>query len=345
MFRVLISLLSLAAAGWVMAESQSLPRQLALPTENEALFRGDGSEFYQVIERNFRGVESRPWQGGQFGFVRDPVKTSAGVIYKRFHEGIDIRPMRRDARGEPLDLVRTIADGKVVHASTHAGYSNYGRYVVVEHRWGGSPYYSLYAHLNKIVVHDGEQVRRGDQLGVMGHTGAGIDRARSHVHVELDLMLSRHFNDWYGTFFRQDPNRHGLYNGMNLTGVNLANFFLASRKDASITMPEFVRREPLFYKVALPGPKPLDLIKMYPWLLTGTAPSQVKSWEVSFSQSGLPLQVKPSDRAVSKPELIYFKPSAVSYSYLTRGVLSGHGGRARLSESGMRLMRLISSGD
>lgn len=344
MFRVSLVLLALAAASFAMGQGQT-PLQLALPTDNDALFRGDGADFYQVIERNFGGVESRPWEGGQFGFVRDPVTTASGIIYKRFHEGIDIKPVRRDARGEPLDIVRTIADGKVVHASPQAGFSNYGRYVVVEHQWGGSPYYSLYAHLNKIEVREGQRVRRGETLGVMGHTGTGIDRARAHVHVELNLMLSRRFDDWYGANFKRDPNRHGIYNGMNLTGVNLAKLFLALHQDPAVTLPQFVRREPVFYKVALPGSQPLDLIKMYPWLLTGTAPASVNSWEVSFSQSGLPLQVKPSDRVVSKPELIDFKPSNVSYSYLTRGVLTGRGGRARLSDSGMRQMGLINFGN
>ena len=122
---------------------------------------GTNPDFYQVIERNLHGVISHPWQGGQYGFVRDPVETAAGTIYTRFHEGMDIRPMRRDARGEPIDEVRAIAAGKVVYVSRAAGTSNYGRYVVVEHRWGGCPYYSLYAHLNTISVETGQTVRRG----------------------------------------------------------------------------------------------------------------------------------------------------------------------------------------
>lgn len=90
------------------------PLQLALPTANHALFSGHFSEFYQAIERNLHGVISHPWQGGQYGFVRDPITTASGTIYTRFHEGMDIRPVQRDARGEPLDPVRTIAAGEVV---------------------------------------------------------------------------------------------------------------------------------------------------------------------------------------------------------------------------------------
>src|SRR5437773_6731759 len=104
---------------------------LVLPTDNDALFSGNGPEFYQYVERNYKGVKSTPWEGGQYGFVRDPIDTAGGVLYTRFHEGIDIRPLHRDANGEPLDEVCAIADGKVVHVNPLSGYSNYGKYIVI----------------------------------------------------------------------------------------------------------------------------------------------------------------------------------------------------------------------
>ena len=88
--------------------------RLVLPTDNDALFHGGGADFYQYIERNFHGIISTPWQGGQYGFVRDPIETRSGIIYTRFHEGMDIRPLRRDAQGDPTDEVCAIADGVVV---------------------------------------------------------------------------------------------------------------------------------------------------------------------------------------------------------------------------------------
>ena len=143
------------------AHAEEAPLNLTLPTDNRALLTGHYSEFYQVIERNLHGVISHPWEGGQYGFVRDPRSLAGETVYTRFHEGMDIRPVRRDARGEPLDEVRAIAAGKVVYTNARAGTSNYGRYVVVEHRWGGCPYYSLYAHLSTIAVAAGQVVRQG----------------------------------------------------------------------------------------------------------------------------------------------------------------------------------------
>src|SRR5690606_30516596 len=112
-----------------------------------------------------------------------------------------IAPARRDARGEPEDIVCAIADGTVAYATANARLSNYGNYVIVAHTWdGGGTFYSLYAHLREIDVDAGRTVSRGDALGRMGHTGDGIDRRRAHVHLELCLMLSSRFDDYNGKF-------------------------------------------------------------------------------------------------------------------------------------------------
>src|SRR5437867_5500204 len=163
------------------ARSQAL--DLVLTTDNDALYSGDGAAFYQYVERNYNGVKSTPWEGGQYGFVRDPTGTAGRVVYTRFHEGIDIRSVHRDANGEPLDEVRAIADGEVVHVNPVPGYSNYGKYIVIEHRWDGSNYYSLYGHLSSISAQPEQTVRRGQRIGVMGYTGTGINRERAHLHL------------------------------------------------------------------------------------------------------------------------------------------------------------------
>src|SRR5947208_7011013 len=232
--------------------AQNNPLDLVLPTDNDALYSEDGPAFYQYIERNYNGVKSTPWEGGQYGFVRDPTDTAGGVVYTRFHEGIDIRPLHRDAHGEPLDEVRAIADGKVTYANLVPGYSNYGKYIVIEHHWDSSSYYSLYGHLSSIAVQSGDTVNRGQRIAVMGYTGTGLNRERAHLHLELNLMLSHQFEAWYNTFFRNDPNHNGIYNGMNLIGLDIARLYLALHKNPSLTIPQFLSREEIFYKVTVP---------------------------------------------------------------------------------------------
>jgi len=320
------------------ARSQGL--DLALPTDNDALFSGDGAAFYQYVDRDYDGVKSAPWEGGQYGFVRDPKSIGGAIVYTRFHEGIDIRSVHRDANGEPLDEVRAIADGQVVHVNPVPGYSNYGKYVVIEHRWDGSSYYSLYAHLSSIGAQPGERVTRGQRIAVMGYTGTGINRERAHLHLELCLMFSRQFEAWYSTFFRNDPNRHGLYNGMNLAGLDVARLYLAVRKNPALTIPEFLAAEETFYKVTLPQARHFELPSLYPWMLAGGKRSG-SSWEVSFASSGVPLRIEPAGKRVTQPEVTYVKNKSAECSYLTRDVVAGRGTNAHLSGYGAQLMRLL----
>src|SRR6266566_5185465 len=236
---IVLAFFSSISMGVQTSLSQGL--DLVLPTDNDALFSGDGAAFYQYVERNYKGVKSTPWEGGRYGFVPDPTDTAGGVVYTRFHEGIDIRPLHRDANGDPLDEVRAIADGRVVHLNSVPGYSNYGKYIVIEHRWGGSSYYSLYGHLSSIGIQPGESVRRGQRIGVMGYTGVGLNQARAHLHLELNLMLSHRFEAWHDAFFKDDPNHNGIYNGINLAGLDIARLYLALRRNPSLTIPQFLQ--------------------------------------------------------------------------------------------------------
>jgi murein DD-endopeptidase MepM/ murein hydrolase activator NlpD len=324
-----------------IAASGAEPLNLVLPTDNDALFRGDGPEFYQYIERDYHGEKSTPWEGGRYGFVRNPVETSAGIIYTRLHEGIDIRALQRDANGEPLDVVRAIASGVVVHTNQVAGYSNYGRYVVVEHWFDGCKYFSLYGHLSSITVRSGQRVEQRDQLGVMGHTGEGLNQARAHVHLELNLMLSRHFESWHDTFFKNDPNHHGLYNGLNLVGIDIARLYLALQKRPTLTIPEFLAEEETLYRVLVPASKNFDLPKFYPWMVRQKPDAERASWEVSFNRAGVPLKIEAEAKPVSEPELSYMKPGGVDAGVLTNDRISGRGKNARLTEKGKQFMRLL----
>jgi hypothetical protein len=313
---------------------------LVLPTDNDALFRNDGPAFYMFVDRDFEQVKSTPWEGGQFGFVRGPVRLGEKVIQMHFHEGIDIAPMKRDAAGEPLDEVRSISQGEVVHASLSPGASNYGKYVVVRHDWGQGPFCSLYAHLSQIKVVPGQKVEPGTVLGIMGHTGAGIDRRRSHTHVELDMMFSSRFDDWHAKNFRPSPNPHGMWNGLNLYGMNLAEFFLAHRNNPALTAADFVKQTPPAWKVVVPRKGEMELLKNYPWLGEGVDQSS-PSWEISVADSGLPVGIKTSTQTVTKPTVTWAKDEGIPHIYHSRGYVTGTGETGTLTGSGARFIELL----
>jgi hypothetical protein len=175
----------------------------------------------------------------------------------------------------------------------------------------------------------------------MGYTGTGLNRERAHLHLELNLLLSREFESWYNAFFRNDPNHNGIYNGMNLAGLDIARLYLALHKDPSLSIPEFLGREETFYKVTVPKARHFDLPKLYSWMLGTGSQNEKSSWEISFAQSGVPLRIESSDKGVTQPELSYVKKSSVDYSHLTRDIVSGHGANAHLTDYGKQLMRLL----
>ena len=104
---------------------------------------------------------------------RNAVKTSKGYSSTN-HDGIDIGGTGGNLNGQAAD---SIGGGKV----TEVGYdeNGYGNYVVVDH---GNGYTSLYGHLQKATVKQGETVSAGQQVGVIGSTGSS---SAPHLHLRV----------------------------------------------------------------------------------------------------------------------------------------------------------------
>jgi len=100
------------------------------------------------VDRTFEGKTSRPWSAGKYGFVRNLRRTEDGLIGTRFHEGIDISPLKRDKDNRPLDAIKAIDSGVVAYVNDEASRSNYGKYIVIEHNWDSGPLFSLYRAKN-----------------------------------------------------------------------------------------------------------------------------------------------------------------------------------------------------
>jgi murein DD-endopeptidase MepM/ murein hydrolase activator NlpD len=311
---------------------------IQLPTENHHLFSGQPEKFYMYVDRYFEGTHTQPWQAGSYGFVRTSVRVGDQIVQTKFHEGIDIAPIKRDKAGNPLDLVSAIAAGKVAYVSTIAGRSNYGKYVVIEHNWENTPVLSVYAHLAEITCQVGDSLPKGGIIGRMGYTGEGITRVRAHLHLEIALMLSGRYQDWNPKML----NYHGLFNGMNLAGLDVAAFFLAHKTKPDLTLSQFLATYPAYYKVTIPNKGPVEMTSRYPWLLKTPAISATASWEISFSDTGMPLAIRASQRSVTQPTVTAVQPSTIPHRYKTRGLISGEGSRATLGSDGLNLIKLLS---
>jgi len=168
-----------------------------------------------------------------------------------------------------------------------------------------------------------------------------LNQARAHVHLELNLMLSRQFEAWHAASFANDPNHHGLYNGLNLVGLDIARLYLALQKRPELTIPDFLAEEETLYRVLLPASKNFDLAKFYPWMVRQKAEGEPASWEVSFNRAGVPLKIQAATKAVSEPELSYLKPGGVDGGTLTMERIAGHGANAHLTDKGKQFMKLL----
>ena len=314
------------------------------PTENRALLEGRPQDFYMYVNRNFEGEETKPWEGGSFGFVRGPQRLDGEVVYTTLHEGIDIAPTRRDTAGNPLDAIHASADGLVVHTSREAGASNYGRYVVIEHQIDGSRFYTLYAHLSEITVQPGQRVSQGDKIARMGFTGAGIDRERAHLHFEITLMLSSDFEAWHRKHFAGSPNKHGLYNGLNLVGLDPAPILLESSKNPSFRLSDHFRSRKPFYKITVPACTALSLIQRHPWLVPDGEPANPSAWMIAFTQTGFPVEARAANDPAGEPKVSWVADTHQSYHHATRGIIAGSPSGPHLSDSGKRFVQLLCGG-
>lgn len=101
-----------------------------------------------------------------FGERIDPF-SGEGVL----HKGVDISaPI-----GTP---VRASADGIVTFADRFGGY---GRLVIVDH---GNGFETYYAHLSRIVVIEGQEIRQGEFVGAVGASGRVT---APHLHYEVRI--------------------------------------------------------------------------------------------------------------------------------------------------------------
>jgi len=302
------------------------------PTDNDTLVQGKPEAFFMYCDRLFEGVKSKPWQAGGYGLVRNPFRASDGkIMFSRIHEGIDIKPLRRDANGEPLDTVRPVAPGTVAYVNLRPGASNYGRYVVIAHRVPEGTIYTLYAHLASVACEVGQPVGTGNVLGVMGHSGVGLNRERSHCHVEVCLMI----HSAYDQFCPKD-NRHGLFNGLNLAGFNMADLLRACKDGQPLSLTAYFSTLPEHYRVRVPCVGTMDLLQRHPFLYKGKKGHRPPSLDIAFTAEGVPIAVYPAEEPVEEPKVISCKPMPTLQQNCTVNRVKNSSRDATLTASGKR---------
>ncbi len=113
---------------------------------------------------------------------------------RRMHYGMDFTAKT----GTPIYAT---GDGTIKHAGFKS--NGFGKHVVINHGFG---FETLYAHMNKVAVKNGQKVKRGQVIGYVGNTGLS---AGPHCHYEVHVNgkkinpINYYYNDLTPEMYEQ----------------------------------------------------------------------------------------------------------------------------------------------
>jgi peptidoglycan LD-endopeptidase LytH len=333
---LLLALLPVVPACLFTISASAQP--FGLPTANRAIYEPGGEDRY------FVGTVGKGWMTGTFGCVR-----SDGW---QMHEGLDVRCLQRDKRGEPTDPVLATADGTVAYISTHPGLSNYGNYIVLRHQIEGLDIYSLYAHLRAVRegLQIGQTVKAGDPIATMGRTAnthEGISKDRAHVHFELNLLANERFSAWFKKACPGERNDHGNFNGQNLVGIDPRLILLQEHQQGSpFSLLGFLQHQTELCRVVV-RKTDFSWLRRYPALVRPNPVAQkegVAGYEIALNFNALAYEVTPRAASEIKGQAKYQLLSVNEAEYHknpARKLVAKRGSRWTLTDHAVRELDML----
>ena len=156
----------------IASEGKMVPTFAETLQEYNYLVNADKLSISNRTSRRLMAIKSPPTLWPVVGRLMDGFarRTDPFSGEGAFHKGVDIT-------APTGTTVRTTADGIVVQAEMVAG--GYGRLIIIDH---GGGYQTYYAHLSKISVRAGQEVRCGEVIGAVGTSGRVT---APHLHYEV----------------------------------------------------------------------------------------------------------------------------------------------------------------
>ena len=308
------------------------------PTANHALYDA-GSDLKFIAPT----TPDRSWTSGSFGCVRNDGW--------RMHEGLDIRSLQHDKRGEPTDPVMATADGVVWYINNKPGLSNYGRYLVIAHQIDGLEIYSLYAHLGTIQpgVIPGKKVKAGETIAIMGRTSSAetILKERAHVHFELNLFVNDRFAAWFKKNSPGERNDHGSANGQNLDGLDPREILVAEHNPVKkFNLLNYLRSQTELCRVLVRATNFPYLKRYAPLVLKNPVAEKagVAGYEIALNYNGVAFALMPRAaseiKGTAKFQLLSVN-EAEQKANPCRKLVVQHGSRWQLTEKGLREVEML----
>ncbi len=160
----------------MISSNYSLSHACAYSNESVAKFRdqmlADTSTFHSVrhpgLQIDWPVDLCEFWISSLYGMRKHP----AG--FKKMHNGIDMAALRGTE-------VKSVADGVV--RSVESDVLGYGNLIEIDHKRGNL--LTRYAHLDRMLVSNGQKVKKGQVIGKVGATGNVRGADPSHLHFEM----------------------------------------------------------------------------------------------------------------------------------------------------------------
>lgn len=156
----------------LIVRAEALRLQTSALNNQTELQESTFSQVFESAQKVYSDFAKRPsiWPANgritsTFGYRYHPI-----LGLRLLHEGLDIA-------NEIWTPIYATADGIVKEASSHTGFGN-----CVKLSHDNEKYLTLYAHMQKLAVTEGQAVKRGDVIGYLGSTGRSTG---PHVHYEV----------------------------------------------------------------------------------------------------------------------------------------------------------------
>jgi murein DD-endopeptidase MepM/ murein hydrolase activator NlpD len=151
--------------------------------QNKRLEKSSG-EITQLIQKLSKGNNAffgtgtfiKPvigWISSKFGYRKHP-------IFKRYikHTGVDIAAPRGYK-------IKASDSGLIIVSGRKKQYKGYGKIIIIDHgrrTTDGKRVSTIYAHMSRIFAKEGQFVKKGDTIGLVGSTGYSTG---PHLHFEI----------------------------------------------------------------------------------------------------------------------------------------------------------------
>lgn len=106
--------------------------------------------------------------------ISEWVWPTQGKITNAFGDGVNVKGI--DIEGKLGQDINSAGAGKVIYKGSDL--RGYGNLVIIKHN---KDYLSVYAHNNKILVKEGQQIIKGQKIAEMGNSGA--DKVKLHFEI------------------------------------------------------------------------------------------------------------------------------------------------------------------